>query len=695
MRKVVALAAFAAITCIATGARADAQTFNAEFFKPATGRNPYLMLQGIDTLHKYQFQVGEFFSYGYRPLEVTLNNQRITGVIDHLLVSDFVAAFGITEWMQIGVDFPFVLLNRFQDPNVAPPPGYSTKMSLGDLRVEAKARVLDACKFPVGLAFIPYMTVPTGKDEYFVGDPGLTGGLIISTEGRVTRRFALTGNVGFKAGRRVNFRNIDWQYRLLLGLGGYFQFGKGLSVFGEVNSESAFEHFWNNRDMNMAEGMVGVKWDIKKTGVKLNAGVGSCFICGVKGALARSVLGVTYRWNPPKYQKLDDDFGKVCDQSFQKGLTAQQYYDLRLKCPPDPKDFRQGVDDDACPKYYELREVAELLWRCPPKAEDFKAGVHDDACQKVYTLMDQYTEAEIWTAYTLAAAEMGARCPPSPAQFNPLIHDQACPKYFDLREISMLSQVCPDDPSKFRQGVDDDSCPKYYTLRDQYPEAQWSVVTLLSGLDTDKDRINDYLDVCPERPEDYNGFADADGCPDGGVAAVVGGEILTYRPVYFEFAQYNLTAEAMQVLDLVIGVINRDTWIKRVRVAGNADAIGSPAANIKLSQRRAEAAIAYLRSHGVRSGVQLIPVAYGASKPVASNDTEAGRALNRRVSFGVDSGARRPYYPPRTAPAYRPPTQPVRTAPQPVPVAAPAPTPPAPSPAPQSQPTGVPQRWEY
>ncbi len=688
-RRALAFAGCVAFILLSLPAQADEQTFNALFFKPATGRNPYLMLHGVDTLHKYQFQVGEFFSYGYRPLEIRLNNQRITGVINHSLVGDFVAAFGITEWMQLGIDFPVVMVNWFQDPNVFPPPGYNNKMSIGDLRIEAKARIIDACKFPVGVAFVPFMTLPTGKDSVYVGDPGLTGGLIVVAEGRVTRRFGLTGNVGYKMGRKVLFRNIEWQHRLLMGLGGYFQFGNGVTVFGEVNAEQAFEHFYTDRDMNMAEGLVGVKWDIKDSGVRLNAGFGNCIVCGVKGAYARSVIGVTYRWNPEKYRKLDDEFGKVCDRAFAKGLTAQQYYDLRLKCPPDPADFRPGIDDDACPKYYELREVAELLWRCPAKPEEFKPGVHDDACQKVYTLMDQYTEDEIWTAYTLAAAEMGARCPPDPNEFNPVIHDQACPKYYDLRELSVMSQRCPPNAEDFKHGVHDDACPKFYTLRDQYPEAQWSVVYLLSGKDTDKDGINDYLDVCPERPEDYNGFADQDGCPDGGVAAVMGGEIMTYRPVYFAFNRYDLSPEAMQILDLVVGVINRDTWIKRVRVTGNADAIGTEAANMKISHRRAEAVIAYLRSRGVRSDVQLIPIAYGATRPIASNETEAGRARNRRVSFGVDSGARRPYYPPRTAAP--------RQRPAPVPAAAPAP-PPAPTPvttpAPEPEYRGVPQRWD-
>jgi len=45
-------------------------TFNGQFFQPAIGRNSYLMLHSTDTLHALQFNVGDFISYGYRPLEM-------------------------------------------------------------------------------------------------------------------------------------------------------------------------------------------------------------------------------------------------------------------------------------------------------------------------------------------------------------------------------------------------------------------------------------------------------------------------------------------------------------------------------------------------------------------------------------------------------------------------------------------------
>ncbi len=625
---------------------AASQTFNAFFFKPATGRNPYTILHGTTTLHQWQFEVGDYFSYGYRPLEMKEGNRRLQGVIDHSLVSDFVAAVGFLDWLQFGLDFPTVIVNEFRPPLVSSTIPMKNKASLGDLRFELKFKVLDQCAFPVGLAFIPFMSLPTGKDEYYAGDPSITGGFKLAVDGRVIKRLGLTLNIGYQGGKSIAIQNIDYKHIFILGGGINAILPHGISIFGEADAEAAFSHFMSDRDMNPVELIAGVKWDIKDTGVRVSAAAGSCVICGVKGAYARSMLGVSYRWNPKKYQDKDKELEKPCERRFSKAMTAEEIYYLKMHCPPNPADYKQGVHDEACPKYYELSELAELIMRCPPRPEDFKLGIHDDACPKVYTLKEKYSPDEIWSIYTLMAAEYQTRCPSDPEEFNPLLHDQACPKYYDLKEISELSLKCPPDPAQFKQGIHDDACPKYYSLREQYPKEQWEMIVRLSKLDTDKDKINDYLDLCPRKAEDYNGFADDDGCPDLGVAAVSGGEIKTFKPVYFDFNKWDLKYDALQALDQVISLINETPWIRRVLVQGHADARGTEAANQKISMKRADTVIQYMLLHGIRSNVVLTPIGYGAQKPVSLGTTEEDYAKNRRVVFTIASHG---YIPPKKA----------------------------------------------
>jgi len=71
-----------------------------------------------------------------------------------------------------------------------------------------------------------------------------------------------------------------------------------------------------------------------------------------------------------------------------------------------------------------------------------------------------------------------------------------------------------------------------------------------------------------------------------------------------------------------------------VEVAGHTDSTGSESYNQALSQRRANSVAAYLRSRGIMSD-RLITIGVGELYPVASNDTEAGRAQNRRVELTI------------------------------------------------------------
>jgi OmpA-OmpF porin, OOP family len=75
--------------------------------------------------------------------------------------------------------------------------------------------------------------------------------------------------------------------------------------------------------------------------------------------------------------------------------------------------------------------------------------------------------------------------------------------------------------------------------------------------------------------------------------------------------------------------------IKRVRVEGHTDNKGAAAYNEKLSQQRADSVIKWLSSHGI-AAERLVAKGMGLTTPLVANDTEANRALNRRVEFHIE-----------------------------------------------------------
>jgi OOP family OmpA-OmpF porin len=100
---------------------------------------------------------------------------------------------------------------------------------------------------------------------------------------------------------------------------------------------------------------------------------------------------------------------------------------------------------------------------------------------------------------------------------------------------------------------------------------------------------------------------------------------------YFDFDKSVVKPEAFDYLDQIADVLKTHPQIT-VKVQGHTDSIGTKAYNDALSIRRAQAVKTYLMNKGVQEE-RLSLEGFGFSKPVATNDTAEGRALNRRVEL--------------------------------------------------------------
>jgi outer membrane protein OmpA-like peptidoglycan-associated protein len=103
--------------------------------------------------------------------------------------------------------------------------------------------------------------------------------------------------------------------------------------------------------------------------------------------------------------------------------------------------------------------------------------------------------------------------------------------------------------------------------------------------------------------------------------------------ITFALNSSDLNAQFFNALDGVSMVLKEyDKTV--IEVAGHTDSSGSDQYNQSLSERRAQAVAGYLGSHGVKTQ-RLITIGAGEGHPVASNDTEQGRAANRRVELTI------------------------------------------------------------
>ncbi len=119
-----------------------------------------------------------------------------------------------------------------------------------------------------------------------------------------------------------------------------------------------------------------------------------------------------------------------------------------------------------------------------------------------------------------------------------------------------------------------------------------------------------------------------------GVDVVRNGDNITLNMpggVTFGFDKSDVQPQFYPVLDNVASTLQQYNQTV-VEVAGHTDSVGNDGYNQQLSQRRADAVAGYLNSRGIMRD-RMITVGAGETRPVASNDTEAGRASNRRVEI--------------------------------------------------------------
>jgi outer membrane protein OmpA-like peptidoglycan-associated protein len=189
---------------------------------------------------------------------------------------------------------------------------------------------------------------------------------------------------------------------------------------------------------------------------------------------------------------------------------------------------------------------------------------------------------------------------------------KGCPTDADADSVYDGLDQCENTPKGCM--VDDKGCPK----------------------DKDGDGVCDGIDTCPDTPAGAQ--VDDKGCETP--ASLIEAEMLDrgsvrMTDVTFETGTAKLTAESLQRLDALYAVMAR--WPElQFQIAAHTDDQGSVSKNQKLSVDRAQAVKDYLTGKYAELDAKRLTVkGYGSTRPLASNSSEAGRALNRRIEIEV------------------------------------------------------------
>ncbi|MDD4427977.1 MAG: DUF5723 family protein [Paludibacter sp.] len=347
------------------------------------------------------------------------------------------------------------------------------------------------------------------------------------------------------------------------------------------------------------------------------------------------------------------------------------YLDL---CPGTPKEARAFVGTDGCPLDTDGDGVPDYLDKCPDSSSKARGYVDSIGCpidtdqDGVMDYMDNCPETPIGIAVDSVGCPVDTDqdgvpdyldlCPGSPAASRGFVDSNGCLLDTDDDGVPDYLDLCFDTPIEARGFVDingclidadDDGVPDYRDdCKDTPFEAREMVDHRGCPKDTDFDGVPDYMDDCPR----VSGLPEFRGCPE------IKKEVRTLfqkaiQSIQFKEDTLEITPSSYQVLDQIVVVLkvnknfnleiqgHTDNIIRKRKTETGSlqlDSIARQKADslckIALSEEYAKLVKQYLTSKGI-SEKRLIVKGFGDTKPVASNQSPAGRNKNRRVELMI------------------------------------------------------------
>ena len=185
--------------------------------------------------------------------------------------------------------------------------------------------------------------------------------------------------------------------------------------------------------------------------------------------------------------------------------------------------------------------------------------------------------------------------------------NNGCPKRRDRDGDGLPDKIdrCPNEPGP----AENEGCPED---------------------DSDGDGIPDRIDLCPTK----RGKKKYDGCPKkSDIKIKVKKKAIELREkIHFETNRAKIKPASFNILDQVAATLKQYPEIKKMEIQGHTDSRGTNAYNLRLSQRRAQAVVDYLVRKQIEAQ-RLEARGYGEERPLAPNNTDSGRAMNRRVEM--------------------------------------------------------------
>jgi uncharacterized repeat protein (TIGR01451 family) len=648
-------AAGLAAAMLVTPANAADTTVSPQIFRPNTDGKGLLVTEGAPTLRQGKWTTGLYFNYASDPLVAeTATGQRVGEVVGRIVGADLMGAFGVTEYIEIGAHLPMVI-NQYALE------GDSKKFGFGDGSLWSKAAILTEEGGPFSLSALARVKFPTGDSSDFLGD-GKWGGEVGAIFERHIGPVRGVANLGYRLrNQAVEYLNLGFRDELLYSIGAAVPENSRtytLEFYGSTPAEDVF-----GSAASPLEVLLGFKQSVISR-VDVEVGLGRGLTNGYGSPAFRAFSGVRFSTDAPE-----------APMHVPSDRDRDRIFDMADACPDEAEDFDAFEDEDGCPDLDNDKDkIVDASDKCPNEAEDIDGYEDEDGCKddrfwvefrfKVQSQDKQpvsFADVQLLEGgevkfrgksdengivsgkvasgtYVLRAGAAEYDDLENPVFFTQAKHAWALTlagrptngfisASLRTTDGTIVPGLISIRPGNVKLQVDAETGGAEATLK----PGKYTVVATAQGYETvsrdfeveaGKHALAKFVLVALKKPA------------KPAKVQLTEKKIEITEQVKFVSGKATIETSSYPLLDEVAGIMKENPAV-RVRIEGHTDNVGRASVNLKLSKQRADAVRDYLLARGIQ-GDRMIALGLGDSKPIAANDTGAGRATNRRVEFNIE-----------------------------------------------------------
>lgn len=422
----------------------DVPELQLQQFRPAPGPTDYLNVYSTHPAPHLEYDFGFYLDYASDPLKVSAFSEEFNSVVDSQMTLSLMGNIGLFDFLEVGILLPVTIFQTSGElepvlPDTADPDGEIPGFGVNDVRLSAKAEILNLLENPLGLAFILTGYIPTGMDDRFVGDDSFGLEALGSIETWIIRGIRVALNLGYRYRHEaVELRENTIGDAVLWGVAANIPlFISTIDLIAELDGSIGIAEKQAGREgiqggETPAELKLAVRYELHEDW-SLTSGIGFAMNDEAVGTPDfRAFIGLGGYWVSGGKWGFDYDGDGI--------------YGVYDKCPEGPEDFDGFEDGDGCPDYDNDGDgVPDELDKCDNTPEGVEIG--PDGCP------DNDLDGD-------GIPNDIDKCPEDAEDRDRFEDADGCPDPDnDGDGIPDTADNCPNEAETFNDFLDDDGCP--------------------------------------------------------------------------------------------------------------------------------------------------------------------------------------------------------------------------------------------